>query len=162
MSTRAQELALRLKAFNDRLVALVTAAGDDAWRRSTDSEKWRVGAVARHVGATHYRIVELAKMMVAGLPVPEVKEEAILARNEAQAAKHAACTKAEVIAILESNGRAMVDFVAALSDADLARNADLPAFGGKISVQRLFEAIVLHSAGGHLESLEQTLARREG
>ncbi|MBI5063364.1 MAG: DinB family protein [Desulfatitalea sp.] len=161
MSTRAQELAQRLQAFNDSLVSLVTSAGDDAWRRTTDSEKWSVGAVARHVGATHYRIVELAKMMVAGQPVPEVKEEAILTRNEAQAIKHAACTKEEVMAILEGNGRAMVEYIAGLSDADLERGAYLPAFGGKITVRQMFETIIMQSAGGHLKSLQKTLARRD-
>lgn len=159
MSTRAQELAQQLKAFNDRLIALVAATDDEGWRRATESEKWRVGVVARHVGATHYRIVELARMMVAGQPLPAVKEEAILARNEAQAIKHADCTKAEVVAILESNGRAMVDYVAGLGDADLACTADLPAFGGRITVGQLFETIVLKSAGGHLASLQQTLRR---
>jgi hypothetical protein len=161
VSTHAQELARQLKAFHDRFMSLVASADDEAWRRPCDSEKWSVGVVARHVGATHYRIVELAKMMVAGLPLPDVQESAILARNEAQASKHAACTQAEVSAILESNGRAMVEYIAGLSDADLARSADLPAFGGKITVRRLLEAIVLQSAGGHLESLQKTLSRRD-
>jgi hypothetical protein len=161
MSTRAQELSQQLKAFNDSFLSLVASADDDAWRRPCEHEKWSVGVVARHVGATHYRIVELARLMVAGQPLPEVQEEAILARNEVHAKKHAACTKAEVTAILEDNGRALVDYVAGLSDADLERSAELPAFGGKITVQKLFEAIVLHSASGHLKSLQQTLARRD-
>ncbi len=161
MRTRAQELARQLKALNDHLIALVTAADDEGWRRPTESEKWSVGVVARHVGATHYRIVELAKMMVAGQPLPEVKEEAILARNEAQAVKHADCTKQEVQAILEKNGRALVDYVAGLSDAELERDAELPAFGGKLTVRQLLETIVLESAGSHVQSLQSTLRRRD-
>lgn len=160
MSTRAKELAQRLKVFSDAVLQLVTSASDEAWRRRCDSEQWSVGVVARHMGATHYRIVELAKMIVAGLPMPEVSEEKILARNEAQASKHALCTQEEVAAILESNGRALVDYVDGLSDADLDLSAHLPAFGGTITVQQLLESIVLKSAGGHLKSLQRTLARQ--
>lgn len=160
MTTRTEELTQRLKAFNDSVMALVKSTSDEEWRRRCDSEKWSVGVVARHMGATHYRIVELAKTIVAGLPMPEVSEEQILARNEAQAGKHAQCTKAEVAAILESNGRALVEFVAGLGDADLDRQAHLPAFGGTITVHQLLETIVLKSAGGHLKSLQRTLARQ--
>jgi hypothetical protein len=160
MNTRANELAQRLKAFNDTVLALLKSTSAEEWRRRCDSEAWSVGVVARHMGATHYRIVELAKLIVAGQPLPEVTEEMILARNEVQASKHAQCTKEEVTAILESNGRALVDFVAGLSEADLDRGAHLPAFGGEITVGRLLKAIVLKSGGEHLESLQRTLARR--
>jgi uncharacterized damage-inducible protein DinB len=160
MATQAQELAQQLKAFNEEMIAFVKAVSEADWRKTSDSEQWSIGLVARHVGAGHYAILELAKMMVAGTPVPGFTQEQIAQANKSHADKHANCTREEVLSILEAKGRKLVAFVSGLSDEDLAKQANIPDFGGDISVRQMLKATLLKSGGEHLESMRKTVAQK--
>lgn len=158
MASQAQELSQRLKAFNEELAALIRSVPEANWRKQTDEEQWPIGVVARHVGVGHYSVVALAKMMIAGTPIPDFTHDQVDEMNKGHAEKHADCTKEEVLSILDAKGRKLVDYVAGLRDADLAVSANLPGYGGDINVKQVFEAMVLQSGAGHLESLRKTLA----
>ncbi|MDA8137449.1 MAG: DinB family protein [Desulfobacteraceae bacterium] len=160
MASQAQELAERLQALNNEMIAFVRGVSEADWGKSTKAEEWRLGVVARHVGTGHYSIIELAKMMIAGTPIPGFTQELIAQSNKAHAAKHANCTREEVLSILEAKGRKLVEYVRGLSDADLAKRANLPDFGGDISVKQLFKATLLHSAAEHLKSMRDTVTKK--
>jgi hypothetical protein len=158
MSSQARQLADRLSAFNQEVTAFVRTLTDEQWRRTCDSEKWSVGVVARHIGVGHYASIELAKMIVAGQAIPDFGLEQISTLNEAHARKHAACSKEEVLSILDKKGRKMVDYVASLSDEELQRSNFVAEFGGDISVENLLKTINLESAVEHLASMRRTVA----
>lgn len=156
MTTQSKHLAERLKAFNDEMIRFIQSVDENQWRKQCDSETWRLGVVARHVGAGHYRAVELAKMIIAGQSLPEMSHEAIDQMNAAHASKNADCTKEQVLAIFETHGNAMVAYIAGLSDAELNRSAHFPAFNAPVSAGRLIEEMVLNSGGEHLTSMKKT------
>ncbi len=160
MTSKAQALADQFRAYNDQLIDFVERVPDTKWNKKCRGEEWTVGVVARHIGAGHYGSIQLAKMIISGAPLPSFTREQINELGNAHAAKHADCSKEEVLSILEKKGRALEAYVAGLSDADLACSADLEAFGGSTTVKQLLKAIILHSAGEHLESMRQTLAGR--
>lgn len=158
MSEQSKQLADRLKAFNDELIRLIQPLDPDTWRKRCASETWSIGVVARHLGAGHYRAVDLAKLIIAGQPVPEFPHDAIHQMNAAHAKKNADCTKEQVLAILEKHGGALVDYVAGLSDEALDRSAHVPAFGAKMSARQILEEMIITSGNEHLESIRRTIS----
>ncbi len=159
MSTQAQQLADQLNEFNETLIQFVQSVQETQWRQPCKGEEWSIGVVARHIGAGHYGTIELAKMIIAGTPLPDFSKERISQMANDHATRHADCTKEEVLSLLAAKGRQMVDYVAGLSDSDLAANANIAGFGGQITVKQMLKAINLKSAGEHLESMRAALAR---
>jgi uncharacterized damage-inducible protein DinB len=150
MSRRAIELAERVKAFNNELIEIVRNCPDENWRRECPGERWSVGVVARHIAASHYGVIGLAKMIVAGEKLPGLTEDAIDQMNSKHAEKHRNCTRDEVLGALRENGTSLADFVAKLSDADLDRSGHLAAVGGDMTTEQLIVNIILRSGGEHL------------
>lgn len=159
MSLSSNELADRLDIFNQGVMAFVKEIPENDWHTQCPAEEWPVGVVARHIGAGHYESVELAKMMIAGKAIDGFTMDRIVAKANAHAEAHADCTREEVLSILETKGRQLVEFVRGLSDADLECSQEVAEFGGPVTVQVLLKVINLKSAGGHLESMQKTLAQ---
>jgi len=157
MTDQRKKLSERLKAFNDEMIALIRSVSEDDWRKQCDSEQWTIGVVARHVGVGHYSVIELAKMMIAGTPIPEFSHSQVDELNKTHADKHADCTKEEVLSILEKKGGKLIDYVVSLSDADLAVSANIPGISDKISVEQLIKALVIKSGSEHIESMRKAL-----
>lgn len=158
MNARAQALAEQVQAFNRDMLDLVQNCSDADWQRVCKAEDWPVGVVARHVGDGHYRVVELAKMIIAGTPLPDWSMNAVVQMGNDHAREHADCTREEVLAILESNAATLDDFIAALSEDELDRQGSMALVGGDVSVQRILELLILQSGGDHLKSIRATLA----
>ena len=154
MSQRAKELSQRFMTFNNEVIEFVENCSDKNWRKVCSGEKWPVGVVARHIAAGHYGAIGLAKIIVAGKPLPELTQEAIDQGNAQHAEQHINCTKAEVLGILREKGLSIADYVAGLNDADLDRISTLSVAGGTISVQQFIENIIIHSGSEHLTNMK--------
>jgi hypothetical protein len=152
-------LAERLKVFADDVVGFVEACSDDNWRRLCASEDWSVGVAARHIGAGHFKAVDLVRMMVNGEKLPEITMEQLNAMANEHARQHAACTPTEVLEVLRQNSAAFVDYVAGLSDAELDRTGYLSLAGGELTAQQFIEAVVLKSGGEHLASMRAAVSQ---
>jgi len=159
MITKAQELSKRAQSLNEEIIAFIKAVPDGSWRNQCKGELWSIGVVARHIGVSHYGIIDLSKMMIAGTPIPVGMERQIAKSNAAHADKHADCSREEVLSILKENGAKIVDYIAGLSDTALDTRADIPDFGGEITVKQLFKSVILRSGGEHLESMRKSLAQ---
>ncbi|MCP3931192.1 MAG: hypothetical protein GY705_19075, partial [Bacteroidetes bacterium] len=109
------------------------------------------------IGAGHFAIFEMAKLIIAGQPLPELTMEKIIQMGNDHAREHAECKKDEVLSILDENGKAFVTYVAGLSDQDLDRRAYLALFEGEVSAEQLMTAVVLESGGEHLTSMQKTV-----
>ena len=158
MSERAQLLADTIQAFNDAVMAFVDRCPEDAWRQTCQKEDWQVGVVARHVAASHFQVIRLAKTMLQGKPLPELTMEQIIEQGNAHARDHADCTPEEVQKLLGKNGAAAAAFAAGLSDDDLDRKGHLTLVGGEVSVERLLNSVIIQSGGEHLASMQATIA----
>jgi hypothetical protein len=157
MSQRAKDLAERLAKFNEEVIAFVKKCTDEDWRK-TSREDWPVGVVARHIGAGHFSgTIRMAEMIVKGERFPEMTMEQIDQMANEHARKHAACTKAEVLDVLQKSGDALVQFVASLDDAGLDRTSYLPAMGTEASTLQLIENVVLTSAGEHFAGIKKAV-----
>ncbi len=158
MTSRAQALAQQIEDFNREVMACVRDCQDADWVRKCEAEDWSVGVVARHVGDGHYRVVELAKMIIGGDPLPEWSMEDVIQMGNDHARKHASCTKEEVLSILETNCRSLINYVSSLTEDDLDRKGQMNLIGGEVSAQQILEMLILHSGGDHLKSMRATMA----
>jgi hypothetical protein len=154
MGQAATKLAERLRAFSAGVIAFVEGCTDENWRKVCVQEGWSVGVTARHIGAGHFEAVGLARMVVNGEKLPEFTMGQLVEMANEHARRHADCTRQEVLEVLRRSGAALVDYVAGLSDAELARSAHLALAGGELTVQQMLEAIVLTSGGEHLTHMK--------
>ena len=159
MSPRTEELAQRFTSFNNEIIAFVENCPEKDWNKLCAGENWPVGVVARHVAASHYRALSLAKMIVEGKQLPELSREAIDEANAQHAEKHAGCTRDEVLGLLRKNGSAISEYLAGLDDAALDRTGNLALAGGAISTQQVIDSIIIQSATEHLASLKAATGR---
>jgi hypothetical protein len=75
MSQRARELAEKLEVFCSDVATFVENCSDEDWGKTCSGEGWPVGVVARHLGVGHFGILDLAKRIVGGEPLPELTGE---------------------------------------------------------------------------------------
>jgi hypothetical protein len=149
MSKRAIDLAERFKAFNAEVIGFVETCSDENWRKVCPEEQWPVNVVARHIAASHYGALGLAKMMVAGEKLPDLTGDVVDRLNLKHAEKHRECTRDEVLKALRENGASVAGFVAGLSDAGLDRLGHIAAAGGDMTTERVILDIIIRSGAVH-------------
>jgi hypothetical protein len=154
MSQRAKAISKRIESFQDEVVAYVETLSGDDWKKRCAGEEWSVGVTARHLGAGHFAISRMLGMIVKGEALPPLTMEQINASSQADAEAHPDCTKTEALALLRENGAALSAFVAGLSDDDLDRKGDMPAFGGAVTTEQFIEFVIFQSAVQHFESMK--------
>ncbi len=154
MNQRAKDLAQRLKAFNDQVIAFVENCGDDEWHKVCTWEEWTVGVTARHIGSGHYRVIGLVKMIINDEKLPDFTAEQVNESGNKHARKHADCTREEVLDVLKKNGTSLVDFVTGLDDAELDSKGYLSLVGSEITAQQFLEDVILQSGGEHLTNMK--------
>jgi hypothetical protein len=159
MSERAKDLSKRIALFTDDVVAYVDGLTAEDWRKVLDWEEWTAGVTARHIGAGHFRIFELAGMMVAGKELPQLTMDQINEMSNKDSREHSDCSKDETLEALRTNGAELAVFVAGLSDDELDRKGSMPAFGGEVSVDQLIEYVIFQSAQEHLDNIKTAVGK---
>jgi hypothetical protein len=159
MSTRAEDLAERIAAFNQEAISLVEKCPDKDWQKECQEETWSVAVVARHIPAAHYRAFKLVKMIVAREELPQVSMESVHEMNARHAEEHANCTKDEVLDLLRKYGEPIAEYISQLGDDDLDRIGRLEAMGGDATAEKFIENVILVSCGEHLASMKAATGR---
>ncbi len=157
MSARAQALAEKIEAFNRDFIDCVHNCNDADWQKTCQAEDWPVGVVIRHVADGHYGVMALAQMIIKGDPLPELTMETVIQMGNDHARDHADCTREEVLALLEKNGRAVSEFIANLTEDELDRQGQMALLGGVVSAQQIMEMLILQSGGDHLSSVRAAI-----
>lgn len=159
MSQRARDLAKRLEAFSSDAAAFVENCSDKDWGKTSSGEDWPVGVVARHLGVGHFGVLDLAKMIVTGKPLPELTGEMVDQMNARHAEEQAGCTKGEVLGILRTKGPEFARYVAGLSDEDLERAGYLALLGRDVSTEKLIELVIFKSGKEHFENMKAAVGK---
>ena len=153
MSGRSKKLADRLNSLNEEVISFVENCTDDDWSR-IGAEGWPLGVTARHIGANHYPAVSAVRMILSGEKLPERTMEQITENANRHAREHAACAKSEVLDVLRTQGRKLVEFAAGLEDSELDKTGYLPALGSNITVEKYIDIVVLQSGREHFENIK--------
>lgn len=125
MSLRAQRLATKFEETNREFIELVNSLSPEDWHRICEDEGWTVGVTAHHVAVNHAALRGVILAIVDG-SAPAITWEMLDGINANHAREHGDCSKEETLEILSRDGAAARDTVAALSDDELAKTADMP------------------------------------
>ena len=159
MSARAKDLSKRIVSFTDEVVAYAEALSAEDWNKRLEWEEWTAGVTARHIGAGHFRIFDLAQMMIAGKELPQLTMDQITEMSNKDSREHSDCTREETLDALRKNGAELAEFVAGLSDDDLDCKGRMPAFGGEFSVDQMVEFVIFQSAQEHLDNIKKAVGK---
>jgi hypothetical protein len=159
MSQRAKDISERIKSFADEVVTFVDRLTVSDWNKVCDLEDWTVGVTARHLGAGHFAISKMASMIVRGEDLPSLSMDQINAMSEKDSREHADCTKAEALELLRKNSAELAAFAAGLTDDELDRKGNMPAFGGEVTTGQLFDFIIFQSATQHFDSMREAVGK---
>ena len=83
----------------------------------------------------------------------------INAISDKDSRKHSDCTKTEALDLLRKNGDELANFAAGLTDDELNRKGSMPAFGGEVTTEQLFDYIIFQSAAQHFHSLKNATGK---
>jgi hypothetical protein len=153
MSQRAENISEKIMSFADEVIKFVESLTGSDWTKVCDWEEWSVGVTARHIGAGHFGISKMAEMIVKGEDLPPLTMDQINEMSDKDARKHADCTKAEAMELLQKNSVELAAFAAGLTDDELDRKGSMPAFGGEVTTEKLFDFIIFQSAARHFDSM---------
>jgi hypothetical protein len=159
MSQRGEDLSKIIESFKDEVIAFVDGLSDEEWNMNCEWEEWTAGMTARHIGAGHFGIFEMCRMILEGKELPQLTLEEINAMSDKDSRAHADTTKAETLGALQKNGAELSAFVAGLTDDQLDRKGSMPAFGGEASVNQIVEFVIFQSAREHLDSMKKAVGK---
>lgn len=159
MSQRAKNISERIKSFANEVITFVESLTNSDWTKVCDMENWSVGVTARHIGAGHFAISKMAAMIVRGEDLPPLSMDQINAMSDKDSRKHTDCTKVEALEFLRKNSAELAAFAAELTDDELDRKGSMPAFGGEVTTEQLFDFIIFQSAAQHFDSMRAAVGK---
>ena len=77
MEQKSKEVAGRFSTLNNDLISFVENCSDEDWKKVCPGEDWTIGVVVRHTAGAHYGLTDLAKLLAAGEPLPEISMDTI-------------------------------------------------------------------------------------
>lgn len=157
MGAQAEALAKKFEAKAAEATAALERLTEADWGKVTAAEKWPVGVVAHHIAVSHEMLVSLVQTLADGKPGPNLPMDAIHAKNAKHAQEHAACTKAETIALHRTNAAAAAATVRGLDDAALDRSGTVIAGMPPMTAGQLAGGLLVSHIDDHLGSIRRTV-----
>jgi hypothetical protein len=157
MGARAESLAKQFEAKAAEMTAALAKLSDADWKKVTAAEKWPVGVTAHHVAGGHEAIAGIVKTIASGQSIPNFTGAMLDEMNAKHAREHAACTKAETLALHEKGAAAAAATVRALSDTDLGRSGTVLTGMPPMTAQQVVEGILINHITDHLGSIRKTV-----
>lgn len=157
MGARAEALAKKFEAKAAEATTVLERLTEAEWRTVTSAEQWPVGVVAHHIAVSHELIAGLVKGLADGKPGPDIPMETIHAMNARHAQEHAACTKADTLALHRANAAAAATLVRGLDDAALERNGPVLAGMPPVTAGQLAGGLLVRHIDEHLGSIRSTV-----
>jgi hypothetical protein len=159
MGNRAAALAEQFEQAIADLSKAVEAYPDDHWHEVHGDEGWTVAATAHHVGFQWPLEKEYIVAAAEGAAPPAYSWDDINARNARHAEDFKACSKADVLGLLQKGSAEMAAYVRGLSDEQLDGKAPLALAGGaEVSAQQLIEGgVLIDHVRSHTKSLLGTV-----
>ena len=155
MGERAATLASQFERVNGEVIVAVEGFSGDQWATLVPGENWTVGVVAHHVADGHRLIAGWLRALIDGQALQPPLEQ-IHDLNAAHAERYAACTKAETLELLRSNGEEAARLVRGLSDEQLAKTA--PFRGEQWTADNMIERVLVVHPQRHLTNIRETLS----
>jgi hypothetical protein len=156
MSEQARALRAAFESANADLIKTIESCSDAQWHAVTGAEGWSVGVAAHHIASDHPILTGWMELIATGQRPPNLPPEAVNEFNAGHAVQHAACGKAETIALLRETAANAASVIGALSDEQLAMAG--PAFGQpSMTAKAIVEYVLIGHVQEHLASIRQAM-----
>ena len=153
MATRSEDLASKVEAsFND-LLAAVESSTPQQWAAPCTDVEWSQGFAAFHAATSMGEIAQTVKSVADGEPFPQMTMAELDGRNAEQAKLHADCTPEETAALIRRATPAAAGIVRSFSDAQLDRKVQLPDGMPEVSIEMLVQMAMVGHAVYHLQTI---------
>jgi len=165
MSTRSNDLAIRLEEGAGALSAFASTLTDLEWATPMPKDGRAMGTIVHHVASVYPIEIDLALTLAAGKPITGVTMAEVHVMNAKHAATHPHPTKEAAIALLSINSAAAASAIRALSDAELDSAAPNSLYGdAPLSCQFMLEDHAVRHSYHHLAKIRTVLnaGRRSG
>jgi hypothetical protein len=160
MSSRAEQLAIRLEEGADALGAFAAALTEAEWLQPLPGDGRPIGVVVHHVANVYPIEVELAAQMSKGQPVEGVTWAGIAAMNAAHAQEHGRPDRAGTLALLKKASRVAAAAVRGMSDHALDTAVPVSLYGAApLTAQFFIEDHALRHSWHHLARIREAVGR---
>ena len=159
----AEQLSIALQRANEAFASLVDGLTEAQWttravntpgKASDEDEQRPVGTIVHHVALAHAAFLGRIRGAAEGGP-PAIRTATLAEINAAHAVKNPNPDRVQTAALLRTNGAAIVDYVARLSEEQLKRETD---FGG----HRVTTAQIIGIVVGHIHDHELSIRSAVG
>ena len=113
--------------------------------------------MAHHIAVSHELMAGIIKGLADGKPGPNIPMDAIHGMNAKHAQEHAACTKAETVALHRKSAAAAAALVRGLDDATLDRSGAVIVGMPPMSAGQLAGGLLVGHVDEHLGSIRATV-----
>lgn len=155
-------LAADLAQIRRILQAFFVACSQDDWAQLTEPGGWTLRQLLAHLDAiaTAYQTLLEAAYRDESVSLPGLQQRTDLpAWNEQTIAQRAHLPAAAVLETFLATLRRAADFAAALSDADLLKQVDVPAYGRPLSIAEMLGAQAAHPGLTHAAQLTNAVSQ---
>lgn len=159
MSTRAENLAKRIKQGAQELAAFAEGCSDAEWQTKIDNEGRMVGTLVHHVASAYPAEIGGVNILIKGEGL-DVPWDAVHQGNAEHAENNANPSKEEALELLKQNSEAAATAISALTDEELdtvgsiALNHNTP-----LSTQFFIEEHPIAHPYSHLASIKAALGK---
>jgi hypothetical protein len=158
MGARGETFAKQFEGKVQEATGVMEKLSDADWKKITSAEKWSVGVTAHHIAIAHQGISGIMKALAEGKPGPNMPLKALDDMNAQHAKEHAACTKAETLALHKKNAAAAAALLRTLDDAAFDRSSKVFSEAPPMSAGQMAGILSSH-IDEHLNSIRATVGR---
>ncbi len=163
MSTRSEDLAVRLENGAQALAEFANTFSDAEWTTPMPKDGRPLGVIVHHVASVYPVEVDLAMTIASGKPISGVTAADIDVMNAGHARTHARVAKEEALALLLVNSATAAAAIRALSDAELDAAAPASLYAdAPVTAQFVLEDHAVRHSYHHLAKLRGVIETLRG
>jgi len=156
MGEKREELARRLEATVQEVVAVIGKLSDEDWNKVTEPEKWTVGVTGHHLAGALGAVAGMIAALASGRSQGDFPAARLDEMNASHAREFARCTKAETLALLKQGAATAAAVLRGLTDDQFARSGTVFTDVPPMTVEQLVDLGLFGHIKEHLGSIRKT------
>jgi len=164
MSSRAAELAAKLRQVNAGAIAFVEAIPDGQWFAPVAVENRTVAASVYHIAQAYRAEGAVMRAIASSTQVPDAFHdwEKIHAANAIGARENERVSKQDAIASLKRRGDELAASLESLTDEQLDQRQYVGILKAEVSTEEFVTMVILDHPQGHVANIKDALAGAAG
>ena len=155
MGEKSEELARRLEATVQEVVAVIEKLSAEDWSKVIEPEKRTVGVTGHHLAGALGAVAGMIAALAAGRSQGAFPAARLDEMNASHAREFARCTKTETLALLKQGAATTAAVLRGLTDDQLARSGTVFTDAPPMTVEQLVDLGLFGHIMEHLGSIRK-------